>query len=46
MKVDRKLRELIDLTKGLKLDANDINGDKAKISYLEEKLSKHLHQSY
>ena len=34
---DIKLQELINLTKGLKLDADDINGDEAKQSYLEEK---------
>ena len=34
---DMKLQEMINLTKGLKLDADDINGDKAKLSYLEEK---------
>ena len=33
---EKKLQELISLTKGLHLDADDLNGDKAKGSYLED----------
>lgn len=32
-----KLQEIINLTKGLKLDADDINGDEAKLLYLGER---------
>ena len=34
---EKKLQELISLTKGLHLDADDLNGDRAKGSYLEDK---------
>lgn len=35
-----KLQHLIGLTKGMKLNADDLNGDKAKQAYLEEKYAK------
>lgn len=35
-----KLQHLISLTKGMKLDVDDINGDKAKSAYLKTKYSK------
>lgn len=37
---EAKLQQLIGLTKGMKLDAADLNGDKAKQAYIEEKYSK------
>lgn len=37
---EAKLQQLIGLTKGMKLDAADLNGDKAKQAYLEEKYAK------
>lgn len=35
-----KLQELLSLTKGMKLSADDLNGDKAKQGYLEEKYTR------
>lgn len=37
---EEKLQELVSLTKGLKLSADDLNGDKAKQEYLEEKYAR------
>lgn len=37
---EEKLQQLIELTKGMKLNADDLNGDKAKQAYLEEKYAK------
>jgi hypothetical protein len=37
---DKKLQELIGLTKGFHLDANDLNGDKAKSRFMKEKFIK------
>lgn len=35
-----KLQELIGLTKGFHIDADDLNGEKAKSRYLESKFIK------
>lgn len=35
-----KLQQLISLTKGMKLDDEDLNGDKAKQAYLDEKYAR------
>lgn len=37
---ESQLRQLISLTKGMKLDSDDLNGDKAKGSYLLDKYAK------
>lgn len=37
---DKKLQELIGLTKGFHLDADDLNGDKAKSRLMKEKFIK------
>lgn len=37
---EAKLQQLIGLTKGMKLDAADLNGDKAKQVYLDEKYAR------
>lgn len=34
-----KLEELISMTKGFHVDADDLNGDKAKSKYLEGKVA-------
>ena len=36
---EMKLQELIGLTKGFHVDADDLNGDKAKSKYLEGKVA-------
>lgn len=35
-----KLQQLLNLTKGMKLDVDDINGDKAKDAYFKTKYTK------
>lgn len=37
---EEKLQKLISLTKGMKLSADDLNGDKARQEYLEEKYTR------
>lgn len=37
---DDKLQQLIQLTKGMQLGEDDLNGDKAKQEYLKEKYNK------
>lgn len=34
---EAKLQQLIGMTKGMRLDAEDLNGDKTKQAYLDEK---------
>ena len=36
---EMKLEELISMTKGFHVDADDLNGDKAKSKYLEGKVA-------